>query len=711
MHSINRSLGVALAIAALTVATATLRGAAQSGATQRPPAPAPPIDPQQPTFRTGTNFVRVDVYPTKGGSPVQGLGVEDFEVLEDGVRQRIEAFEHVVIVPAGPQATRSEPSSQREALQEATNPRSRVFVFFLDTPNVTVAGSHKIKEPMIRLIDRIVGPDDLVGIMTPAMSTSNMVLARKTQVIEQQLRDNWAWGTRFGLQLDEREKAYHNCYPPLRHETGPYSALTMALIARKRERATFEALQDLVRWLHGIREERKAIITVTEGWVRYRPDHDLMTLRKDGDYQEPIPGPEVIGVGPTGKLTTKPTKELDPDLLSKRECDTDRMRLAMLDNDQFFKQIIDDANRGNASFYPVDPRGLPAFDSPIGPDAPPPVSIDRSILHERLESMHDLAVATDGMAVVNNNNLDVGLRRIADDLTSYYLLGYYSTNPKLDGRFRRLEIKVRQPGVDVRARRGYRMPTAEEVAEAKAVSEEPAAKAPSAFTAAMGTLARIRPDARFRINAATHGADNGATLVWVAGELLTRGGGPDDYALGATADIEARAGSASATARVTLKPGERGFVTLMKIAGADGSDVQIRARLSGEGPAIPVTDSVEVATGPVPTQLLAFRRGPSTGNKIVPAADFRFSRSERVRFELPVAATVTAGSGRLIDRAGQPLKIPVTVGDRTDAETGQKWITADIALAPLAAGDYAVELTTTAGTETRQIVTAFRVSR
>ena len=44
------------------------------------------------------------------------------------------------------------------------------------------------------------------------------------------------------------------------------------LIARKRERATLEALQDLVRYLQAIREERKAIITVSEGWLLYRDD-------------------------------------------------------------------------------------------------------------------------------------------------------------------------------------------------------------------------------------------------------------------------------------------------------------------------------------------------------------------------------------------------------------------------------------------------------
>ena len=59
------------------------------------------------------------------------------------------------------------------------------------------------------------------------------------------------------------------------------------------------------------------------------------------------------------------------------ECDADRQPLAHMDNERYFRQILDDANRANASFYPVDPRGLPVFDNPIGPDPPPPVNIDR----------------------------------------------------------------------------------------------------------------------------------------------------------------------------------------------------------------------------------------------------------------------------------------------------------------------------------------------
>ena len=696
---IHASLRKYICIPCVAVATA-IAVAAQT------PTPTPS---QQPPIRVETNFVRVDVYPTRDGKPVSGLKAEDFEVLEDGVVQQIKSFEHVMISPAGPQADRREPSSQRDMMQQATNPRSRVFVIFLDTWNVSVEGSHNIAEPVIRLIDRIIGPDDLVGIMTPAMAASQVILARKTQVIEEGLRTNWAWGMRHSVMNDNRDIAYMGCYPPLPNEEDfgkTTSALAEKMIARKRERATFEALQDLVLYLQAIREERKAIITVSEGWVRFRPDQDMMRLRKAGKYQEAVPGPEVIGPDRHGKLTTKPDREFDPDALSKRECDTDRMRLAMMDNEDFFRMIVEDANRANASFYPIDPRGLPAFDSPIGPEAPPPVSIDHAILRDRHESLRDLAAATDGLAVLNSNDLDTGLRRISDDLTSYYLLGYYSTNTKLDGKFRRLEVRVKQPGVQIRARRGYRAATAEEAAAARKAVEA-ADPSVAAFNAAMGRLSRIRPETRFRINAATQSQGGGGT-IWIAGELPQTSTRTDEFALGATADIEVKAGEHTSTARVTLKPGERGFVVPVKLP--EGAErVHVRARLSGEGTVVPLTDTIEAArTSPQP---LAYRRGPSTGNRYVPAADFQFSRTERLRLELPVGADAKPEKARILDRTGKALPIPLTTSERADAETGQRWILADVTLAPLAAGDYAIEVSTTSGGSAQRVITAVRVTR
>ena len=109
------------------VATGVLAGGLAAFATaQSPQQPAPaqkPQDPAQPQpppkFRVESNFVRVDAYPLRDGKPVFDLKAEEFEVFEDGVAQKIETFEHVVVRPAGPQGERVEVSSQRESLQAA----------------------------------------------------------------------------------------------------------------------------------------------------------------------------------------------------------------------------------------------------------------------------------------------------------------------------------------------------------------------------------------------------------------------------------------------------------------------------------------------------------------------------------------------------------------------------------------------------------------
>ncbi|MCA1651246.1 MAG: VWA domain-containing protein, partial [Acidobacteria bacterium] len=432
----------ALAMGALACASAV--GLAQTGT-------GTAAQPQRPPgFRTEVNFVRVDVYPTADGVPVQDLRAEDFELLEDGVPQAIKTFEHVVIRPVGAESARAEPSTLEAARQAAANPRNRVFVLFLDVPHVTVAGSHNIKEPLIRLVDRILGPDDLVGVMTPDMSAADVTLGRKTEVLARGLRENWPWGKRFdNIRLDERERLYERCYPVLLKESGTagdgFSRLARELINRRRERMVLDAMNELVLYLGGIREERKAILTVTEGWHLYRPDESVTALRTDvGGRTEPVPGVDPITVGPDGQITTKDKRSYGG--TTKSECDADRMRLAMMDNERYFRDILDTANRNNATFYPIDPRGLPVFDAPIGPLAPPSPAVDAAILRHRQDTMRVLASNTDGIAVMNSNDLDRGLKRISDDLSSYYLLGYYSTNTKLDGKFRGIKVRVKRPG-------------------------------------------------------------------------------------------------------------------------------------------------------------------------------------------------------------------------------------------------------------------------
>ena len=136
----------------LLLLAASAAGALQSGGAQQPAG-------QQPVFKSRANFVRVDVYPTRDGRPVEDLGAADFEIQEDGAAQAVDTFEHIVIRPAGPQATRSEPNTIA-AMNEAAASRSRVFVLFLDQPHVAVDGGWRAREPLVPLHRCILGPDD-----------------------------------------------------------------------------------------------------------------------------------------------------------------------------------------------------------------------------------------------------------------------------------------------------------------------------------------------------------------------------------------------------------------------------------------------------------------------------------------------------------------------------------------------------------------------
>jgi len=695
------SIAVSLCSAALL--------AAQSGTAAKPP------QDQRPTFRTEANYVRVDAYPTADGKPVTDLRAEDFEVLEDGVVQSIRAFEHVVVRPAGPQAARVEPNTIGESRDMARNPRARIVILFLDVPHVTTGGSWQIREPLIRLIDQILGPEDLVGVMTPNMAASDVVLSRKTDVIAGGLRREWPWGERFTLAKDKIDLEYENCYPMMQVEQAAgksVSDVAREMTARRRERATLDALEELVVYLRDLRDERKAILTVSEGWLLFRPNQALTNLRTDPNgYQEPLPGVDPVSVGPDGRITTRNTKNSTGNDYSLMQCNADRMKLAYLDDERYFRQIMDDANRANATFYTVDPRGLPVFDNPIGPEPPPPPHVDAVMLRTRLEALKTLALNTDGVAVTNSNDLDAGMRRIADDLTSYYLLGYYSTNAKQDGKFHSIKVRVKRPGVDVRARRGYRSATAEEVARAKTADAAPVPESASPIATAIGGLSRIRPEARLHINAVPQAASGSRAIthVWVACELTLSGA--ESAAAGGVAEVEVSGQGMSETSRVTLAPGQRGFLTDVTLSKpVDAKSVDVRVRLGGPG-AERTTDSITAELSPGVPRPLLFRRGPSTGNRLQPAASFLFSRTERVHLEVPIADTWTPGAARLLDKTGQPMAIPVTTGSRTDIERGQRWLTADVTLAPLAPGDYAIEIAVATPDGEQRTITAIRLTR
>jgi hypothetical protein len=111
------------------------------------------------------------------------------------------------------------------------------------------------------------------------------------------------------------------------------------------------------------------------------------------------------------------------------------------------------------------------------------------------------------------------------------------------------------------------------------------------------------------------------------------------------------------------------------------------------GATSPLSDTLRLIVPSEATVLgepVYWRRGPSTGPRYVTTAEPRFQRSERLRVEFAVAADGPP-EARLLDRLGHPLQVPVQVGTRTDAE-GVRWVVADATLAPLAAGEYAIDV-------------------
>jgi VWFA-related protein len=570
----------------------------------------PPSQAQQPPrFRGGTNMVRVDAFATKGGVPVQDLTAADFDVLEDGTPQKIDTFEHVVVQAAAPGA-RVDPVSVSDSIQQAGDPHRRVFVLYLDIEHVDVSGTYAIRGPLIDLLNRVMGDDDLVGVMTPEMGPQQITFARKTQVIEADLWGKyWDWGRRDEKVPDEQEQLYQQCYPPGSGQLPP-SKLAQQMMTRRRERMVLDSLHDLARYMESIREGRTAVITVSPGWVLFKPDSSMGA--RIGNGGDPTPGGQrPIGVGGGGTLSTRPVA--NPNLDDQTTCDKERTELANLDDDQYLKNVIGEANRAEVSFYTIDPRGIAVFDSIMGASGQQTtVPQDFATLKLRHESLETLSGNTDGLALTGSNDLNGELRKIADDLTSYYLIGYYSTNTKLDGRFRTIKVRSKRSGVEVRARQGYRAATEKEVSAATS-----------------------------------------ATALAV----------PDEKA------------------------------ALSRALGAIESDARAQGRATTRGPGEP----------------LVFHRGPSTANQMQPTVARIFPRSDRLHLELETVAGAPLWTGAILDRNGTKTAVPVSAGERTDAG-GQHWLTADVTLAPLGAGDYVIQLTSSAGTEQKRTLVAIRVS-
>ena len=539
-----------------------------------------------PRFRSGANLVSVDAYASKGGAAVIDLKRDEIEILEDGQPQAIENFRLVRVAAPGTTASKPNPATVTEMRAAAADRESRLFVVFFDNWHVSTDGSAKAAAPVSELLNRIVGPDDLVGLATPDLGARNLSLTRRAEGIERAVRDIRSWGDRDRVVTsDPREREIEACYPDNDVRRPQFRGVAKEIIERRREQKTLRALEDLVAHLATLRDERKFVVLLSEGWVLFRQNERLGAVLEP----ESVPSlPPVTGTDRRGK----PSAATDTYDRGFASCERERSLLAFVDHTLEVRQLAQRANRANVTFYAVDPRGLAAFDDAIGPLRPATPVQDRERMSARQAGLRELAGNTDGAVVLNTTDVKSGVARMMADLNAYYLMQYYSTNTKLDGRFRSITVRVKRPGVTVRSRPGYLAPTEAE-ASAGGVPT-PASSMPAGTT-----------------------------------KIMPR------------------------------------------------------------------------------TQLTALRRGPSTGLAYVRAADANFRRTERLRIEVPMPPGSTGASGRVLTNQLQAL--PLVVAYSTQETNGQTFGVADVTLAPLAIGQYVLEVSYEVKGQKEAVTYEFRI--
>ena len=134
------------------------------------------------------------------------------------------------------------------------------------------------------------------------------------------------------------------------------------------------------------------------------------------------------------------------------------------------RDAITAAARANVSFFTIDPRGLHNMGDEImemsAPPEDPSLRLNTGGPAGRAaalaaDSLRTLAEETGGFAAVDSNDFAQAYERIVRENSSYYVLGYYPPSDKRDGRFHRISVKVKRPGLKVTARKGYAAPKGE----------------------------------------------------------------------------------------------------------------------------------------------------------------------------------------------------------------------------------------------------------
>jgi VWFA-related protein len=403
-------------------------------------AQAPPQGAQEkPTFTVQIDLVTADaIVRDAKGQFVPDLTKDDFELYEDSVRQDLATMTlvhggrvtNVLALPPRPQVEGLLLPTSRQA----NDISGRVFLFFVDDLHVNVHNTAQIRDLFKQVEKTLLHDGDMFAILSSGQSSIHVDLTYDRARLEDAV--NRITGN--GLSPSEIIQTKSGADGPAE--------------VRYRAQVAFTTVKDALANLEKIQNRRKAFVYVSEGY-------DLIPFQKSRTCDPSQAGGSAFQRSDTACLQNMIAQQAAGTSNGNTQA-PQSTNLASMGEEfadaELSRQLIEltsDANRANATFYTIDPRGL------VGPIGSPGDNVDprewRGYVMKAQTSLRVLAEETGGIAVVNTNDFDKGLKRIDADTSDYYVLGFYSKNPDPTKRTRNMDVRVNRQGVSVWSRKAY----------------------------------------------------------------------------------------------------------------------------------------------------------------------------------------------------------------------------------------------------------------
>jgi len=385
-------------------------------------------DQRKPDFTSRVELVTTDVVVRdNNGQFIADLKKEDFEVLEDGVPQKLVSFSlthggrsyNIAAPPPAPVAEGILLPPSRPASDAA----GRIFLIFVDDLHLDFRNTGRIRDLFKKISDELVHEGDMFGIVSTGPSSISIDLTYDRRRLTEAIKkiSGSALAPKDILDVPEGSQGP----PEVRH----------------RAHVAFSTAGDMMRQLEQVHNRRKAFIYVSNGYDLdpFSKSRAKNELERYGMLRDNVDNSN----GDSSNNSQDPN---DPALRGKGN------QWAFADLVGELAELTRAAVRANTTIYTIDPRGLVG-----GPDLDEKVDMTEYMDYVRntQDSLRVLADLTGGIAVVNQNDFTKALKRIDQETSDYYVVGYYSTNPDPTKRRRTIEVKVTRAGANVWHRTSY----------------------------------------------------------------------------------------------------------------------------------------------------------------------------------------------------------------------------------------------------------------